>query len=125
MNSYLELLFDHKLEGAEQARISECPQKIIKFISLGEDNSDNDLKFNTLKNNNLWFSSVKELNDPYEYKCLYIDKMKLLGEGYPIQFIEFFEKTLIENQQNYAMTALSANTFECLPMWAYYNGLIN
>lgn len=117
INEYFKLLLEGKEQEAEKVRISTIPNKLIKFIWLDESEKD-DLKFLTLKNDEIWFAHKKSLNDPYEYKGMLIDKEKFIEAGYPIETIEKY--LTIFNFNDYGVTCLSSNSIDYLPMWAYY-----
>lgn len=117
INEYFQLLLEGKELEAEELRISTIPDKLIKFIWLDESEKD-DLKFLTLKNDEIWFAHKKSLNDPYEYKGMLIDKEKLIKAGYPIKTIEKYQTIFDIN--DYGVTCLSSNSVDYLPMWAYY-----
>lgn len=117
INEYFQLLLEGKEQEAEKVRISTIPNKLIKFIWLDESEKD-DLKFLTLKNDEIWFAHKKSLNDPYEYKGMLIDKEKFIKAGYPIKAIEKYQTIFDIN--DYGVTCLSSNSVDYLPMWAYY-----
>lgn len=75
IDEYFQLLVEGKEREAEEARISTIPDKLIKFIWLDESEKD-DLKFLTLKRDEMWIAHKDSLNDPYEYKGMLIDKEK-------------------------------------------------
>ena len=77
INEYFQLLLEGKEQEAEKVRISTIPNKLIKFIWLDESEKD-DLKFLTLKKDEMWFANKDLLNDPYEYKGMLIDKEKFM-----------------------------------------------
>ncbi len=120
MSSYFSLLMDKKLDEAEAYRKANIPSKLIKFFSLTDDSSLNDVKFSTLNNQKLWFATPKILNDPYEFQCMYVDRKKLKEYDYPDDVIDSFETMLSNQNTSWALVSLSGNTFDCLPMWAYY-----
>lgn len=122
--TYFSLLFEKKLKEAESFRKEQIPSKLIKFISLSSlevDEKTNDLKFKALAEQKLWFSTPKLLNDPYEFQCLYIQREKLKEHDYPENAIELFESVICDHNSNWALVSLSGNSFDCLPMWAYYS----
>lgn len=121
MNKYLQLLSDRKFYEAEIERRGEVPKKLIKFFSLGDDKHNNELKFSTLKNEMLWFSSAKQLNDPYEFSCMYVDHERLEQHGYDEYILGKFDEIVGKQQSNFAVVSLSGNDADCLPMWAYYS----
>ena len=117
INEYFQLLLEGKEQEAEKVRISTIPNKLIKFIWLDESEKD-DLKFLTLKRDEMWIAHKDSLNDPYEYKGMLIDKEKFIKAGYPIETIEKYQTIFDIN--DYGVTCLSSNSIDYLPMWAYY-----
>lgn len=117
IDEYFQLLVEGKEQEAEEARISTIPDKLIKFIWLDESEKD-DLKFLTLKRDEMWIAHKDSLNDPYEYKGMLIDKEKFIEAGYPIKAIEKYQT--IFDLNDYGVTCLSSNSIDYLPMWAYY-----
>ena len=117
INEYFKLLLEGKKQEAEKIRISTIPNKLIKFISLDESEND-DLKFLTLKRDEIWFAHKDSLNDPYEYKGMLIDKEKFIKAGYSFETIEKYQT--IFDLNDYGVTCLSSNSIDYLPMWAYY-----
>lgn len=120
MKKYFNLLSEKKIKEAEEYRKSLIPKKLIKFIPLTDEDEENKKRFQTLLNRNFWFSRADKLNDPYELKCLYVDRAQLIEKGYPDKLLEFFEDFINNRQTQYAVASLSANDFNYLPMWAYY-----
>lgn len=117
IDEYFKLLLEGKEKKAEEARISTIPNKLIKFNWLDESEKD-DLKFLTLKRDEMWIAHKDSLNDPYEYKGMLIDKEKFIKAGYPIETIEKYQTIFDIN--DYGVTCLSSNSVDYLPMWAYY-----
>lgn len=120
MNKYLSLLQERKLDEAEQYRKESIPKKLIKFFSLSDDSGSNRKKLQTLENKEMWISSIDALNDPYEFSCMYVDRKRLCEAGWPDNVISSFEALLGQSQKTWGVASLSGNTFNCLPMWAYY-----
>ena len=91
MKKYFELLQNQKYIEAKEYRKKLIPQKLVKYVSLTNDNESNEKKFFSLENNMAWFSSIKALNDPYEFKCMYIDEKKLEAAEYNKVLIDAFK----------------------------------
>ncbi len=120
MSKYFSFLEERKLDEAENYRKSLVPKKLLKFVSLSEYVDDNNKKFLSLENQQAWFSSVKVLNDPYEFRCMYIDEPRLKGNGYDEYIISKFKELLNDQIKQWGVLSLSAASLDCLPMWAYY-----
>lgn len=119
LKQYFDLLEKNQFNEAENLRQKNIPLKLIKFISLTDDDELNNTKFETLSEQKIWFSSINKVNDPYEFKGMYIDTKKLKNNGYTDENICLITY-LFELTKKFGITCLSANTFDNLPMWAYY-----
>ena len=101
------------------------PDTIYKFIALGDNEEENKKRFSTLENNEIWFSKVHKLNDPYEgCNCFYWDE-------FPDQNIDFFfgVKNLrdgwnkyIEKQKHSLGICCFSKRSSLMPLWAHYAG---
>lgn len=120
MNEYLSLLMEGKTEEAEKVRKQSIPHKLVKFISLGDKVDENEKRFKALEDEEIWFSSADTLNDPYEYQGMYINEKRLKDAGYPQKIIDCFKSLIGDETRKWALVSLSENTFDSLPMWAYY-----
>lgn len=120
MNRYFDLLCQRKIDEANKYRKTLVPHNLVKFIALTSDEETNDKKFATLTNDQLWFSHVSTLNDPYEFMCMYIDHDKLAKYNYDSYILSKFDELINQKIKTWAVVSLSANSFDCLPMWAYY-----
>ena len=121
MKKYFELLQNQKYIEAKEYRKKLIPQKLVKYVSLTNDNESNEKKFFSLENNMAWFSSIKTLNDPYEFKCMYIDVKKLEAANYDKVLIDAFKNYLKDQEDSWTVLSLSNAGIESLPMWAYYS----
>lgn len=129
---YFKLLTEGKYHEAEDYRRLHVPHKLYKFVWLEDDSKSllhwkikerksNSLKFSALQNNYLWLSHVKQLNDPYEYKCMYVNKEKFRKAGYSDEIIATFENILQDNMNQMGVTCFSEKEPENnMPMWDYY-----
>lgn len=105
-----------EIEGSNDS----IPSKLFKFVSLDDDAKSNNSKFDTLQNNQLWFSPIANFNDPYECKSMYADENMLRKIGGDAEMVQLY-KNVLQKVGDYAVIlSLSANNFDSLPMWAYY-----
>ena len=114
---YYELIGSGKNVEAEEFRQSFIPDKLIKFVWLDGTTNDNK-KFNTLLNQQIWISSTKNFNDPFEFKGLFLNKEELRNNGYSEDAISMYEKLF--TLDDFGVACLSSNNVNYLPMWAYY-----
>ena len=89
-DEYLQLLFEGKMDEAENVRLSTIPDKLIKFIWLDGSETD-DKKFLSLKRNEIWFAQKDFFNDPDEYKGMLLDKQKMSEAGYSTDIINCYQ----------------------------------
>lgn len=115
---YFQMIDEGQFEKAAEFRESFIPDILTKYIWLSDDEKSNDKKFFSLENNMLWLSSIDHVNDPYEFKGLYIDEQKMKEAGYPDEIISAYEEFL--SMQEFGLVCLSGNGIDFLPMWAYY-----
>lgn len=120
MEEYFSLIYQKKFEEAKKLRMSNVPKKLLKFVALGDNDKENDKRFKSLSNNQAWFSSIKGLNDPYEFSLMSVDRKKLEKYDYPNKFISAFEDLFSQQLYNWDVLSLSDAGVDSLPMWAYY-----
>lgn len=70
--------------------------RIYKFIAFNDDNKLNEIKLQCLKNDSLWFSYFRYLNDPTEFDISYNRAKVSSALGVTDVFIDYFIKTIIE-----------------------------
>ena len=122
MERYFELLKEYNFDEAERIRQEQVPKKIYKYYWLSDNDSDGDIcKFDTLERNCVWLSSVERLNDPYEFRCMYIDEEALKEQKYPVRVINAYKKIFEKLRQEVCLTSFTQNDQFFLPMWAYYS----
>jgi hypothetical protein len=127
---YYQLLFERKSDLAAEYRMKCMPKTIYKYIGLepmkkcnmdkgacDDINVKNELKFSTLEAQSIWLSKFKHLNDPFEYRAMFIDKEKLLAKGWDIKFIEEY---LARMKSIYNIASFTENLVDNMPMWAHY-----
>lgn len=117
LKKYFILLKAGKHKEAEVVRQESIPDRLIKFIWLDGSKKD-EKKFLSLEQEQLWFSNIEKLNDPFEFKGMQLNKQKFVDAGYPQDIIEAYESVF--DMKEYGVVSLSANDIDYLPMWAYY-----
>ncbi|MBB6713899.1 DUF2971 domain-containing protein [Clostridium gasigenes] len=124
MSNYIAMI--EKRENYNEYRMKYIPKKLYKYIYLS-DTSDcsnecgidkvNNLKLNSLRNNEFWMSTCKSLNDPFELKTLFINEEKIKQHNYPIEYIN----ALRESYYNGILIGcFTTNLTNNMPMWAHY-----
>ncbi len=126
---YINFISNNQFEEAINYRTSNMPRHLYKYISLHEDveceilNGNckkfnlNQKKFDSLKDNKLWLSKFENLNDPFEYKAMFLDTEKLKSAGCPIEVVEE-AYTSIKNL--FMITSFTTTIIDNMPMWAHY-----
>lgn len=128
---YFELIFNKELDRAVDYRKNNMPKILYKYVSLSEksickkdDKSClnecflDGLKLSTLKEKKIWMSKFRNLNDPYEYKCMYLEEEKLKEKGWPIDNLNGY---LEEMKNVYNIASFTTNLVDNMPMWAHYS----
>lgn len=133
INNYFEKVLPEKRKT--------FPKKIYKYVQLKSLSADfsnelnnyyyseNEKRFNTLKEKTVWLSNIPSLNDPYEgYRYEYSD-MFLCGLGvldsktskeYCNQRSKSFQK-MCEHSKKSIYTSCFSKTYNNMPMWAHYS----
>lgn len=123
INSFANALLCADFDLAHQILVRDIPDKLIKYIALFDEKKEpsrNKKRFSTLKNEEMWISSIQALNDPFEFKSIYIDQNWCTTHGFPMEIINKFRES-IDYSQNYGVSCLSScSNIYNLPMWAYY-----
>ena len=119
METYMKLLFEGEYEKADSLMRSMIPQKLYKFVLLTDEDARNEKRFRSLEDNTIFFSTVNKVNDPYEFKSIYLTEEELVGLGWSE---DRARDILAEYDPSawFSITCLSGNDEHCLPMWAYY-----
>lgn len=127
-SKYINLLDEKKFIEANNYRIKNVPTTLYKFYFLHdiEDckitshcdwiTEKNEQKFNALENKKVWMPSSAYLNDPFEFKSIYLDKKKLAEVGCSI---DFYESILAKIKDSKVLTCFTTNLTN-MPMWAHY-----
>lgn len=111
--------FDETAEDKESA----FQHVLYKFVPLyDEDQNDhnkerNEKRFSSLERGEIWFTSQKAMNDPFEFKGLYLDKAKMCRNRWSPDAVERIKHDL---QDSFFLSSFTTNMCNNLPMWAYY-----
>lgn len=121
ISQYMQFLKEQKISEAEEYRAFFTPNYLYKFYSLSEEEGDqfekrNEERFSTLERNQLWFSHPRFLNDPYEYRGMYLDKQTLYSYGFSEEVLSAVEQEIY----NTPVCCFVSNGCDNLPMWANY-----
>lgn len=119
IQKYFEMLRNGEEEKARRYREKTIPSKLVKFFYLSDDIDNNEKRFYSLENGQIWFSCVTKLNDPYEFRGMRIDENELFEYGYTKDQVNQFRELLEFN--DYGVCCFTANDVNYLPMWAYYS----
>lgn len=128
---YINLMNERKLDEALEYRKENMPKKLYKYVSLSsgftcdkdkklceQDSKLNECKFKSLNNDQIWLSRFHNLNDPFEYKSMYIKYDELSAKGWPTNILDDY----LERMKNiYLIGSFTTNLVDNMPMWAYYS----
>jgi hypothetical protein len=128
---YINYINNREFDEANKYRLNNSPKFLIKYIGLYDNklcsrnssvvcsnNSEkNESQLYALENNMLWMPTFDNLNDPFEFKAVYIDKG--LAKKYGWKTSELKEMLDIMKKMH-LVAAFSTNLSESMPMWAHY-----
>ena len=125
IDKYEDLLENGKFKEASTYRASFIPDVLYKFVPLYDDNTSADereeernlKRFSSLERGEIWFSSRKAMNDPFEFAGIYIDELKLCSSGWNPDTIAKIEQDLMDL---FFLASFTSNMSDNLPMWAHY-----
>lgn len=93
------------------------PDTLYKFYSLNNDKDLNKKKFDTLENQQIFMSDIKDFNDPFDGKAFFYNPEELAY----IERLKHVKGRIIEDFTSFHKgTALTENNTSCMPMWAHY-----
>ena len=114
---YMSLIRDGKAIEAAHFKSKSMPERFYKYVSLNDDDSLNEKKFNTLRQNELHMDSFETYNDPFEGTFFLFDEKKLSTHGWKYGLITDLYNSLVKG---FKICSLSATSEQNMPMWAYY-----
>ena len=122
---YMKIFEEKGTEAALDYRAAFVPDYLYKFFWLYDVEScksdhrlidENEKRFNTLQNNQLWFALPKEQNDPYECSAIYFDREALKEYGFTSKELEILDDIYM----TIPLCSFADNGATNLPMWAQY-----
>lgn len=122
---YMKIFEEKGTEAALDYRAAFVPDYLYKFFWLYDVEScksdhrlidENEKRFNTLQNNQLWFALPKEQNDPYECSAIYFDREALKEYGFTSKELEILDDIYM----TIPLCSFADNGATNLPMWAHY-----
>ena len=98
------------------------PDKIYKYFPLYNDthskfSEENKLRLDSLENQNIWASTPKKLNDPFELKALTLDIKRIERAGWDVKLCE---KIINQLSSNILVCCFSNGIRKRIPLWAHY-----
>ncbi len=121
---YQALIEAHKFQEAHLYNTIHMPLALYKYVPLFDegDRSDyheeNRKRVTTLRNNQLWLSTSKQLNDPFELKGVFLDGSVIDVEA---DLMNSFQMIVNSYCQRKLIGSLSASTSNNMPLWAHYS----
>lgn len=119
---FMQLIYEDKLAGASEYKNTTIPKRLYKYFPLFDEQrnkheEENLKRINSLLEGQLWVSKYDMLNDPFEYKMLYLDREKIEKHDWPVEVLNDF----LEAIKNLSLTTcFSGETENNMPMWAHY-----
>ncbi len=95
------------------------PQNLFKYYSLCDDETSNQRKISTLKNNEIWSSVCSEFNDPFECQYMHMEAQDFEELGIPPSAKSLWDKIMAKIRQRITIICFTQNP-DNRPMWAHY-----
>lgn len=128
---YQHLIADQKFNDAFDYRCRNVPKILYKYFELLDNQfcresitnncekikQKNEREFQALENGLVWMPTFNNLNDPFEFKAVYLDKKSLEEQGWQIGEIE---RLLNGIKTLFLLTSFSENLTNNMPMWTHY-----
>ncbi len=123
INKYIDLA-QNSIDDAEKYRMTEAPTSVFKFLPLYDRGNPeiNSRNIETIEENCIWASKYSSLNDPFEFKSIYLDEKKIIESGNTLEVVEKY----VENINNsflvisFSSVGNDIHPLNNMPMWAYY-----
>lgn len=94
------------------------PDTVYKYYSLSNDKKENDIKFKTLGDKQVYMAQPTSFNDPFDNNAFYYKKEKLMK----YEFLARFNGKFIDDFSNYVrLSAFTDIGINSMPMWAHYS----
>ena len=94
------------------------PNTLFKYYSLTDNNELNEKKIETLANNLIYMSCIKDFNDPFDGKAFFYNPKSLNS----IKRLRKCKGKIIDDFTDFNRgTSFTANDMNCMPMWAHYS----
>ncbi|TGN35670.1 DUF2971 domain-containing protein [Lysinibacillus sp. S2017] len=118
----MQLIYEDKFDAANELKNAAIPNRLYKYFPLFDEyrnkyEEENLKRINSLLEGQIWVSKYDMLNDPFEYKMLYLDKEKIEKHDWPVEMLDDF----LEGIKKFSLTTcFSGETENNMPMWAHY-----
>lgn len=122
VDKFMQLIYEDSLSEAVEYKKTTIPKLLYKYFPLfdeqrNEHEKENLKRIESLLQGQLWVSKYDMLNDPFEYKMLYLDRKKIEEHGWSVEALNDF----LEGIKNLSLTTcFSGETENNMPMWAHY-----
>ena len=93
------------------------PEYLYKFVPLANSPEENEKRLSSLSRNEIWFSIPGKMNDPYEFRGIYVDYDHLKKAGISKNEVDALQKMF---EENYLLSSFTLRMADNFPMWAHY-----
>lgn len=113
-----EIVVGEMFKSIYQVTRLYIPDILYKFYSLTDDDEINNKKINTLLQEQIFMSNIKDFNDPFDGKAFFYNPKQLKD----IKCLSSHEGRIIDDFAKFHRgTALTENNITSMPMWAHYS----
>ncbi|MGO5014119.1 DUF2971 domain-containing protein [Niallia sp. Sow4_A1] len=121
-STFIELFNKDGWQEAMGYKDRFVPKVLYKYYPLFdnryvEHERENQIRLNSLGQNEIWISSYEKFNDPFEFKMLTLDRERLELNGWDIGYIE---RILEEFKKRTMIACFSSGVENNMPLWAHY-----
>lgn len=94
------------------------PNILYKYYYLSEDEAENSIRLDTLREKKIYMADCKSLNDPFDNKAFFYKGEEL--EKY--ENLKEHKGRIIDDLSSFhRITCFTSNGINCMPMWAHYS----
>ena len=94
------------------------PNILYKYYYLSDNESENIIRLDTLREKKIFMAECKSLNDPFDNKAFFYRGEELECYG---RLKEYKGRIIDDFSSFHRITCFTSNGYNCMPMWAHYS----
>lgn len=116
-NHYINLIEQRRFQAGVDYKNSFVPTSLHKYYGLTNDLKINEEKLKCLGNAQIYLPDYENVNDPFEFQALYLNRSRLEEKKWPYEELMSIWTNI---RKGIRFTCLANTDENNLPMWAYY-----